>query len=192
MLPRRIIILLAEFRESLRMALSAVAAHKLRSGLTLLGVLVGVFSIIVVMTALRVMQSTVEAELSQLGDQTFTVRKYPIILFSVPEGIEKIRRRKNITLQQGRRLMEGVTLARSIGIEAYFWAGQIQTRYRAHRARCPPLRRNPRQFPRPQLGRAGRTRNRRRRRRGRLATSACSATASPRPSSPRCHPSASG
>jgi putative ABC transport system permease protein len=130
MLPKRMIILMAEFRESLRMALSAVAAHKLRSGLTLLGVLVGVFSIIVVMTALRVMQSTVEAELSQLGEQTFTVRKYPIILFSVPEGIEKIRRRKNITLPQGRRLMEGVTLARSIGIEAYFWAGQIQTRYR--------------------------------------------------------------
>ena len=32
------------------MAMSAVAAHKLRSALTLLGVLVGVFSIIVVMT----------------------------------------------------------------------------------------------------------------------------------------------
>jgi putative ABC transport system permease protein len=75
MLPRGITILLAEFRESFRMALSAVAAHKLRSALTLLGVLVGVFSIIVVMTALRVMQSTVEAELSSLGDQTFRVRK---------------------------------------------------------------------------------------------------------------------
>jgi putative ABC transport system permease protein len=129
MLPKALRILLAEFRESLRMALSAVAAHKLRSGLTLLGVLVGVFSIIVVMTALRVMQSTVEAELSMFGDQTFTVRKYPIILFSVPEGIEKIRRRKNIDLQQGRRLMERVTLARSVGLESYFWAGQIQTRY---------------------------------------------------------------
>src|SRR3974377_693542 len=79
-------LLLAELKESLRMALAAVAAHKLRSALTLLGVLVGVFSIIVVMTALRVMQSTVEAELSQLGDQTFTVRKCPIILFSVPDA----------------------------------------------------------------------------------------------------------
>ena len=105
MLPKRIIILLAELRESFRMALSAVAAHKLRSALTLLGVLVGVFSIIVVMTALRVMQSTIEAELSQLGDQTFMVRKYPTVLFTMPEGMEKIRRRKNITLQEGRRLL---------------------------------------------------------------------------------------
>src|ERR1039457_4047929 len=130
MLPKGIIILLAELRESFRMAISAVAAHKLRSALTLLGVLVGVFSIIVVMTAMRVMQSTVEAELNTLGDQTFMIRKYPMILFTPPEGLEKIRRRKNITLAEGRRLQESVTLARTIGVESYFWAGQIQTRYK--------------------------------------------------------------
>jgi putative ABC transport system permease protein len=130
MLPKGVTILIAEFRESLRMALTAVAAHKLRSALTLLGVLVGVFSIVAVMTAMRVMQTVVEAELSQLGDQTFMVRKFPAILFTMPEGIEKIRRRKNITLQEGRRLMDNVTLAKGIGVESYFWAGQIQTRYK--------------------------------------------------------------
>jgi putative ABC transport system permease protein len=130
MLPKVVLVLFAELRESFRMALSAVAAHKLRSALTLLGVLVGVFSIIVVMTAMRVMQSVVESELSQLGDQTFVVRKFPIILFNRPEGLEKIRRRKNITLQEGLRLQQGVTQARSVGVEAYFWAGQIQTRYK--------------------------------------------------------------
>jgi putative ABC transport system permease protein len=130
MLPKGVTILIAEFRESFRMAISAVAAHKLRSSLTLLGVLVGVFSIVVVMTSMRVMQAVVESELSQLGDQTFMVRKFPIILFSMPEGIEKIRRRKNITLQEGRRLMESVTLARAMGVEGYFWAGQIETRYK--------------------------------------------------------------
>ena len=130
MLPKGVTILLAEFRESFHMAVGAVAAHKLRSALTLLGVLIGVFSIIVVMTAMRVMQSFVEAELSQLGDQTFMVRKFPTVLFSMPEGLEKIRRRKNITLQQGERLRAGATLARAVGVEASFWAGQIQTRYK--------------------------------------------------------------
>ena len=130
MLPRGTIILLAELRESFRMAIGAVAAHKLRSSLTLLGVLVGVFSIIVVMTTMRVMQSVVESELSQLGDQTFMVRKFPTMLFTRPEGLEKIRRRKNITLHEGRRLLENITLARAIGVESYFWAGQIQTQYK--------------------------------------------------------------
>ena len=130
MIPKPITILLAELRESFHMALSAVAAHKLRSALTLLGVLVGVFSIIVVMTALRVMQGTIEAELSTLGDQTFMVRKFPTLMFTRPQGMEKIRQRKNITLQEGRRLLESATLAGAVGIETSFWAGQVETRYR--------------------------------------------------------------
>src|SRR5208282_1978976 len=120
-------LLLAEVRESFSMAMNAVTAHKLRSALTLLGVLIGVFSIIVVMTAMRVLQSRVEAQISSLGSQTFMIRKWPAIFFTLPEGIEKIRRRKNITLQQGLRFQEKVALAQSVGIQAYFWAGEIQT-----------------------------------------------------------------
>ena len=71
------------------MAMSALAAHKLRSALTLLGVLVGVFSIIVVMTAMRVMQHDIEQEISQLGSQTFMVQKWPAVYFGGPEGFEK-------------------------------------------------------------------------------------------------------
>ena len=53
----RLTILLAEFAESFRMGMGALVAHKLRSALTLLGVLIGVFSIIVVMTAMRVVEA---------------------------------------------------------------------------------------------------------------------------------------
>src|SRR4029077_12707479 len=105
----RINIVLAEMRESFTMALGALRAHKLRSSLTLLGILVGVFSIIVVMTAMRVMQSNIESLLSQLGSQTFVVQKTPVVLFNRAQGLEKIRRRPNITLQQGLRAVERVT-----------------------------------------------------------------------------------
>ena len=43
---------LASLKESLAMALNAVRANKLRSILTLLGIVVGIFSIISVMTAM--------------------------------------------------------------------------------------------------------------------------------------------
>ena len=112
------------------MAMSALAAHKLRSALTLLGVLVGVFSIIVVMTAMRVMQGNIEKEISQLGSSTFMVRKWPGIYFGGPEGFEKYWRRKNITLAQGVQLQEKATLARSVGVETAFWGGQVETRYK--------------------------------------------------------------
>ncbi|HEY5910468.1 MAG TPA: ABC transporter permease [Verrucomicrobiae bacterium] len=110
--------------------MGALAAHKLRSALTLLGVLVGVFSIIVVMTAMRVMQSDIEKEMSQLGSQTFMIRKWPAMYMGGPEGFEKYWRRKDITLAQGMQLQERATLARAVGLEVTFWGGQIETRYK--------------------------------------------------------------
>src|ERR1051326_2413337 len=120
----------AELQESMRMAMGAITAHKLRSALTLLGVLVGVFSIIVVMTAMRVMQNNIEKEISRLGSLTFMVRKWPGIYFGGPEGFEKYWRRKNITIDQGLRLEQRATLPASVGIETMFWGGEISTRYK--------------------------------------------------------------
>ena len=112
------------------MAMGALAAHKLRTALTLLGVLVGVFSIIVVMTAMRVMQNNIEKEMSQLGSQTFMVQKTPAVYFGGPEGFEKYWRRKDLTLAQGIEVERKATLARAVGIETTFWNGQIETRYK--------------------------------------------------------------
>ncbi|MCI0535381.1 MAG: hypothetical protein L0Z50_09135, partial [Verrucomicrobiales bacterium] len=67
----------AEIRESFRMALDSIVAHKLRSSLTLLGILVGVFSIIVVMTAIRVFQRNIESEMASLGTDTFQIQRWP-------------------------------------------------------------------------------------------------------------------
>src|SRR5438094_8029235 len=108
------IIILAELRESFTMAMSALVAHKLRSGLTLLGVLVGVFSIIVVMTAMRVMKSDIEKQISRLGSQTLVVLKFPGIFFVGPGGFEKYWRLKNITLAQAQRFQAKATLHQHI------------------------------------------------------------------------------
>jgi putative ABC transport system permease protein len=120
---------LAEIKESFLMALGALVAHKLRSALTLLGVLVGVFSIIVVMTAMRVLQQNIERELSGLGSQTFQVQKWPGAYFGGPEGFEKFWRRPQLTLAHGHQVQERATLARHVGIERNFWAGEASSRY---------------------------------------------------------------
>ncbi len=112
----------AELKESFRMAASSLAAHKLRSALTLLGVLVGVFSIIVVMTTMRAMQHYIETNLRQLGGETFVVQKWPG--FTVKDTA-KYRRRKDITLQQGLELQKKATLARYVGLEAGFDPDEI-------------------------------------------------------------------
>ena len=121
--------MLGELRESLSMAMGAIAAHKLRSGLTLLGVLIGVFSIIVVMTAMRVLENNVENHLSQLGGQTFAVQKWPAVQFGNRSDWEKYWRRKRITMEEGEEVEKKATLAAAVGIEGTFWGGQISTRY---------------------------------------------------------------
>jgi putative ABC transport system permease protein len=126
---RTILLLLAELRESVSMALAAITAHLLRSALTLLGVLIGVFSIIVVMTAMRVLEHNIEDHLSELGSQTFAIQKWPQVQFGNRADWEKYWRRQNISIEQGQTVAEKATLAAAVGIEGTFWGGQISTRY---------------------------------------------------------------
>ena len=116
---RRFTLLLAETKESFLMAMGGLVAHKLRAALTLLGIVVGVFSIIVSMTAMRVLQKNIEGELSELGAHTFTVDKWPAISFEGPEGWEKYRRRKPLTLGHQQTLAERATLATAVGADMY-------------------------------------------------------------------------
>ena len=63
--------------EGFKMAASAINAHKLRSMLTLVGIIAGVAAIIAVMTGVSVIQSQMEDELSVLGSRVFQVQKWP-------------------------------------------------------------------------------------------------------------------
>ncbi len=126
---------LIEFRESVRMALEAIASHKLRSALTLLGVLVGVFSIILVMTAMRAMKNKIEGELGQLGGQTFAIQRMPGAYFGGPEGFMKFLRRQPITLAQAQAFQKKATLATQVGFRSGLMGGvELSSRY----AKTPP------------------------------------------------------
>ena len=120
---------LVELRESVSMAGTAISAHKLRSALTLLGVLIGVFSIVVVMTAMRILKQNIEANLSRLGTQTFAVSRWPATEFGDSSDWQKYWRRPPITLEDARKIIPKATLAANVGIEGNFWRGQISTRY---------------------------------------------------------------
>jgi len=110
-----------EYRECFSMALHSLAAHKLRSLLTMFGILVGVFSIIVVMTTIRILQQNIEAELSQLGASTFRVQRWPALQVNTSRADrEKYARRKDLTYKMGLELAAKATLAQSVGFEESF------------------------------------------------------------------------
>jgi putative ABC transport system permease protein len=54
----------------------SVLGNKLRTTLTLLGVVVGIFSIIVIMTIITMLQNSIEDGLSMLNKNTFQIEKF--------------------------------------------------------------------------------------------------------------------
>lgn len=94
-------------RESVQMSLDAIKQNKLRSILTLLGISVGIFSVISVMTAIKTLENSIESGLNVFGTNTFMVTKSPAIQFG---RNEKYRNRKNIDLDQYFALKERAKL----------------------------------------------------------------------------------
>lgn len=91
--------------ENVKMAFQSLKMNKLRSFLTMIGVVVGVFSIIGVMTALGVLRESINNSLSQLGSETFTVRKYPTLQTGDMDWM-KYMHRKEITYEDIRYVRE--------------------------------------------------------------------------------------
>ncbi len=92
------------FFEILQLAFSALRANKLRSGLTMLGIGVGVFSVIGVMTIIAAMRGKIESGLSILGANSFQFSKYPAINFSDPR--QRFANRRDITYAQAARFKD--------------------------------------------------------------------------------------
>jgi putative ABC transport system permease protein len=92
------------FKEIWRSARDSIKQNRLRSFLTLLGVVIGIFSIIGVMTAINVLQQTVEDNMGGLGAGTFQVQKYPNM--NMGNTRWKYRSRKNLDYRDFKRLAE--------------------------------------------------------------------------------------
>ncbi|MEO8512830.1 MAG: ABC transporter permease [Ignavibacteria bacterium] len=114
-------------KEALISALNSIRANKLRASLTLLGIVIGVFSIIGVMTLLDALQKGIDSGLSQLGTSTFQVQKWPATFVSGPGKFRKYEKRKPITKEEGYRLKELAVLPKYIGLED--WSGGKTVKY---------------------------------------------------------------
>ena len=83
-------------RESFRLALLSLRTNKLRTFLTLLGVIVGVTSVIAVITIISGLDTTVSTAFSSQGSTVFSVAKRPLVITS-REDMIRFNRRKEIT-----------------------------------------------------------------------------------------------
>ena len=103
---------LAEASESLRMSFGTLAAHRLRSSLTTLGIVIGVMTVIAIVAIVQGLNQSVAAQVSTFGAHTLYVAKWPFV--SLSDDRWRLRNRQNITKRELEAIQRESTLATAV------------------------------------------------------------------------------
>jgi putative ABC transport system permease protein len=104
------------FLEPTLIALQTMRAHKLRSFLMLLGVILSVSTLILVVALISGMNGYFASRVANLGSNVFLVHKFPIISDS-KELLKAARRNRDITWEDYEALHDNLKLAQAVGVE---------------------------------------------------------------------------
>ena len=109
-----------KFIETLKLAVAAIWAHKLRSALTLLGMIVGVTAFVVVVSLIQGFNRYVDEKIAGIGAKSFTVQRFnPLEDFKDTDTIAAAQRRnKELTLEDYEYLQQRAALIDKIGARA--------------------------------------------------------------------------
>ncbi len=103
--------------DDLRLALATLSGHKLRSFLTLLGIVIGVFTVVAMMALLDGLQRSLNRTMGQLGAGVFQIQKWPNFSFG-PLSADVLARKK-ITVAQALALRDALPEAKQVGPELW-------------------------------------------------------------------------
>lgn len=101
----------------LNIAFNALRANKLRSGLTFLGIMIGVTSVMTIISALEGMMGSIESQLARLGPSTFVVARLGMIT-SHEQFLEAIKR-KRFNMEMYDYIEDGCTLCEKTAARVY-------------------------------------------------------------------------
>jgi putative ABC transport system permease protein len=121
----------SDFKENLKLALDTVRAHKLRSFLAILGVMIGVALIILVVGLVQGFRETIQDELTSEGIDTAFVSRFE-------QGPRNGRRpkdeklRKQLTLEDANAIRELCPAVKEIAFSAFQWQLTHVARYQGN------------------------------------------------------------
>ncbi|HXF43749.1 MAG TPA: ABC transporter permease [Pyrinomonadaceae bacterium] len=105
--------------ETLKLALSAISAHKLRSFLTLLGMIIGVTAFMVVLSVLIGFSAYIDEKIAGVGSNAFTIRRFNFEDFKDTDSIaEATRRNKELSYDELVFIKERSKFIAKIGAKA--------------------------------------------------------------------------
>ncbi|OQX53429.1 MAG: hypothetical protein B5M54_06895, partial [Candidatus Aminicenantes bacterium 4484_214] len=104
------------FKEIIQMAFDSIKAHKLRSFLTLLGILIGVMTVIGMVSIIQGLNRSFMAELESVGSDIIIVSKREPGI-QIGREPKEIRQRKNLTLDDAAAIEEECSLVKAVAVD---------------------------------------------------------------------------
>src|SRR5688572_24550679 len=92
------------FGEIVGMSIDTLRTNKMRSALTVLGVVIGITSIVGMTSLLRGFEESVEASFKEMGPDTVTVQKFGLLSMTSGKSFMEVIRRPNLTIEDGRAI----------------------------------------------------------------------------------------
>jgi len=99
--------ILFEVKEAMLIALRSIMANKVRSALTMLGIIIGITAVVVMSTAIKGIDNSFQSGISSLGTDVLYIDKWA---WFTNEEWWKLRNRRNISMDEYERFKELVKL----------------------------------------------------------------------------------
>ena len=109
--------------DDLRLAVATLSGHKLRSFLTLLGIVIGVFTVVAMMALLDGLQRSLGRTMGQLGADVFQIQRWPS--FNIGNLPPEVAARKKISVAQALQLREMLPDAKQVGPELWDYGKEM-------------------------------------------------------------------
>src|SRR5215467_7409787 len=120
----------ASFWEAVKGAIASLRSSKLRSFLTLLGIILATTTLIAVMSVIKGMDVYIAQNVSSMGADGFRIRRIVMMQWNPKKFLEMQRRNPQLTKEEFDFLKANATLAREYGIETN--RGATVTRGKEH------------------------------------------------------------
>src|ERR1700693_285029 len=111
--------------EAIRIALLSLWANKLRSALTLLGVVIGVAAVIAVVTFVNGINGYVAEKIFNLGADVFIISKVTPVVTNVDQLLEG-QKRKDLTMEDYQSVLESCKHCAQIGASITNTSGHVR------------------------------------------------------------------
>ncbi len=116
-----------KFLETLKLAVAAIWAHKLRSVLTLLGMIIGVAAVVVVVSLIQGFNAYIDEKIAGIGAKSYTIQRFGFEDWKDTDTIAAAQRHnKDLTLEDFEYLRTRLTLTDKLGAKARPQRSQVK------------------------------------------------------------------